>query len=302
MKLSTFLTGVVLLGFAGTAQAQESGTFAYTEAGGIFTGGVRSDGSKNISVPVRSTSSIDFSVYSSFLDQNITSAGRSYADLASGKLGNSFSADQYTYSRASSGWQDTLYYYKPLANEDTITPIEFDFTLHGYFSEGLAGLASNTLMVHAQQPADDGSYQQTSYYDEAVPSFRVSKTSYPGPGGGNMDVLASGWLDFSTTLIEAEDKINIKAVFGYRGSRTPLRLNATLFGGGSGEHSGNFYNTASVTMRLPDGVTFTSASGVFLTSEGITAAVPEPASWAMMILGFGVIGYSLRRKTALRFV
>lgn len=33
-----------------------------------------------------------------------------------------------------------------------------------------------------------------------------------------------------------------------------------------------------------------------------SAAVPEPATWAMMILGFSIIGYALRRKTVLRFV
>lgn len=32
------------------------------------------------------------------------------------------------------------------------------------------------------------------------------------------------------------------------------------------------------------------------------APVPEPATWAMMMLGFGGIGYSLRRKAVLRYV
>ncbi len=32
------------------------------------------------------------------------------------------------------------------------------------------------------------------------------------------------------------------------------------------------------------------------------AAVPEPNTWAMMILGFGVVGYAMRRRTVLRFV
>ncbi len=31
-------------------------------------------------------------------------------------------------------------------------------------------------------------------------------------------------------------------------------------------------------------------------------AVPEPATWAMMMLGFGIVGYSLRRKTTMRFI
>lgn len=43
---------------------------------------------------------------------------------------------------------------------------------------------------------------------------------------------------------------------------------------------------------LPDGLSFGSASGVFLTDVG---AVPEPASWAMMIAGFGLVGAAMRR-------
>ncbi|WP_277980269.1 PEPxxWA-CTERM sorting domain-containing protein [Sphingomonas phyllosphaerae] len=33
----------------------------------------------------------------------------------------------------------------------------------------------------------------------------------------------------------------------------------------------------------------------------VERAVPEPSTWMMMILGFGVIGYALRRKTVLRY-
>lgn len=33
-------------------------------------------------------------------------------------------------------------------------------------------------------------------------------------------------------------------------------------------------------------------------ARGITASVPEPATWALMILGFGAVGYSLRRRGA----
>ena len=41
----------------------------------------------------------------------------------------------------------------------------------------------------------------------------------------------------------------------------------------------------------------TSSNPVFeFSSTGATAAVPEPATWAMMFLGFGGMGYALRRR------
>lgn len=31
-----------------------------------------------------------------------------------------------------------------------------------------------------------------------------------------------------------------------------------------------------------------------------SSAVPEPATWAMMLMGFGAVGYSMRRRNAAR--
>jgi hypothetical protein len=33
------------------------------------------------------------------------------------------------------------------------------------------------------------------------------------------------------------------------------------------------------------------------TNVGVSNAVPEPAVWAMMIAGFGLVGYAARRRT-----
>lgn len=47
--------------------------------------------------------------------------------------------------------------------------------------------------------------------------------------------------------------------------------------------------------------TFTAQNGIALTAQGFSpAVVPEPATWAMMILGFGVAGSLLRRRVAAR--
>ncbi len=47
---------------------------------------------------------------------------------------------------------------------------------------------------------------------------------------------------------------------------------------------------------LPTGLSFTSASGVFLTGDPVTGGVPEPASWAMLIAGFGLVGVTMRKR------
>lgn len=57
-------------------------------------------------------------------------------------------------------------------------------------------------------------------------------------------------------------------------------------------------------------LTFTASGDVFITglrllssqnslevdNIGVVAAVPEPGTWAMMLLGFGAIGFTMRRK------
>jgi hypothetical protein len=58
----------------------------------------------------------------------------------------------------------------------------------------------------------------------------------------------------------------------------------------------DFGNTLHYNWVLPEGIIAQSGSGVFLTD--VTSAVPEPATWALMITGFGLLGGALRRRTA----
>ncbi|WP_294058572.1 PEPxxWA-CTERM sorting domain-containing protein [Sphingomonas sp.] len=54
--------------------------------------------------------------------------------------------------------------------------------------------------------------------------------------------------------------------------------------------------TGNPTMKTGD-FTLTGSSGTYLLH---VAAVPEPATWAMLILGFGAIGVALRTRPARR--
>ncbi len=58
----------------------------------------------------------------------------------------------------------------------------------------------------------------------------------------------------------------------------------------------NSLNTSRIGIVAPGG-SFTSQSGKFL-GFAQTAAIPEPATWAMMIVGFGFAGSVLRHRRA----
>ena len=47
---------------------------------------------------------------------------------------------------------------------------------------------------------------------------------------------------------------------------------------------------SSIILDHPDGF---SSAAIYTTGE---PPVPEPTTWAMMLLGFGVVGYAMRRK------
>lgn len=64
--------------------------------------------------------------------------------------------------------------------------------------------------------------------------------------------------------------------------------------------------TGSFTASGNDTLTFTNLTGgpnegIFLDAVSV-AAVPEPATWAMMLVGFGAIGFQLRRKRSSRLM
>jgi hypothetical protein len=73
-----------------------------------------------------------------------------------------------------------------------------------------------------------------------------------------------------------------------------LRNETTIFVGDRGLI--DFSNSGHLAFILPDDVTFTSAGGNSMIINAIPGGVPEPASWAMLIGGLGLVGAVARRK------
>ena len=172
-------------------------------------------------------------------------------------------------AQASALLRDTIYF-------DTADDLsELNFTLSIDMDGNVSGSSSQAFME--------------AYFYQILPqprpnelrsSFNWSRTISNGVSSGS-DPL--GWTVNGSTY-----STNIRLF----GPDPVMNFDALLRASTAGGFV-DFLHTASFDFVLPTDVSFTSASGTFLT--GPSAAVPEPATWAMLILGFGLAGAALRR-------
>jgi hypothetical protein len=112
-----------------------------------------------------------------------------------------------------------------------------------------------------------GNYTLSFYYS---PRPRVPANS------NGIDVLVNG--------------VSVFAVTGAGGSQTSWT-----------QHFVNFSLAAPGTLRF-SATGISNSLGGYLEDVRLGAAVPEPASWAMMLAGFGLAGAAVRRRAKVRFV
>ncbi|WP_260597791.1 PEPxxWA-CTERM sorting domain-containing protein [Sphingomonas endolithica] len=92
--------------------------------------------------------------------------------------------------------------------------------------------------------------------------------------------------------LTAGDTFGLSQYLGAVYLPTNYQSNALLNG------SSTYFNSTLASLGLTAGqyVYRSSADTVTLNIGAVAAAVPEPATWAMMLLGFGVIGFAMRRR------
>ena len=109
------------------------------------------------------------------------------------------------------------------------------------------------------------------------------------------------WYDFDLAGLTLTDGATYTAVVSATTDRLGLvygpAANATVDGYAGGQllTSKPAFNAASnCTKGICD------ANFRFTSSGATSGAVPEPATWAMLMLGFGAVGYALRRARGVR--
>jgi len=133
---------------------------------------------------------------------------------------------------------------------------------------------------------------------------------YPG-GATDPDVTANAYLSGSTTqyaidtfadtLVMQANNAGTLTTVGSLGVNVGARSSFDIVGTDAFVQSGrDFYRADLLTGRLT--AIGRTEDDLFGLAIAIPAPVPEPASWAMMILGAGLTGGALRRRGARRTI
>lgn len=164
-------------------------------------------------------------------------------------------------------------------------------------------IVSNTNQNYVFNPNDSSLSQVTSVFygaDDANAGMdpEIGAAAYTGSTFGGPTQLYSidTNLDVLTTQANSAGTLGTVGRLGVDlGSRTSFDISGS---GAFVQNGRNFYSVDLATGALTSlGMTDRSLFGIAVS------AVPEPATWGMMILGFGVVGGAMRRRprVAVRF-
>lgn len=118
-----------------------------------------------------------------------------------------------------------------------------------------------------------------------------------GPDGerlavGNQVFFSNGTFDLNLTVGTPIDFLAFLSVFADAGAS---------ISGATHLSSADYGHSVHVFFDVPDGYTFDTLSGHNYGTNAV-GAVPEPSTWAMMILGFAGVGFAAyRRKDKMAF-
>ena len=209
------------------------------------------------------------------------------ADLATAQIHLNVSAVNFSSADATARLIDTLHFTVAGASASTVTLIPVSFAFNG-------SLTPSTDLAHASAELNYGFYfgnasayefgdYGAGYYDLNNPTF-----AYAGPA------IVGGWASSGFASYDPLDT-RFTGLYAITGATADIPIDFALVLRVT--RSGLDYSQGgSVNIGQVAGVSFTSDSGVFASRAA--GAVPEPASWAMLVLGFGVVGLAGRRRQA----
>lgn len=165
-------------------------------------------------------------------------------------------------------------------------------TLIQDFNSGVSG-ATNVSNAGIYASSQDGVAAEPATGDQGDPFFAVL-------GGGTADFnFANPLNEFSFDYGSADTYNSLTVFFAGGGSQT--FTGQQLIDSGVADGNQTAARTNGRLIVHGDGQSFTgirlSSSQNSLELDNIAgSAVPEPATWAMMLFGFGAVGFGMRRR------
>ena len=221
---------------------------------------------------------------------NQSAAASAYADLSTATLGATAVASPITYgpccqpgNTMNASLADTLYFTNTTAGDVTLS---LGFRLDGSIvPAGPAGsVYTNSFTLQLDQLGNIrfAAGPAAGTLANGAHSASFSDTGIYGDSGSN---------GFTVTRLGAVAGL-ISTQLLIPSGQSSLGVSGALSIDCAEAYSCDFGHTAAFSVPLSAGLSFTSASGRFLTA----GAVPEPASWALLTVGFGAIGLAVRRR------
>ncbi len=115
------------------------------------------------------------------------------------------------------------------------------------------------------------------------------ETTFSLAGFDSATATLSGQALFDNSGTVSLNGTVIASITGFT-SLTPFGTNANLFVPG--------VNRLDFTMTNVDGPDAFQVAGLTVTAGESMGVVPEPAAWALMVTGFGLVGFAARRRSA----
>ncbi|MDE2621119.1 MAG: PEP-CTERM sorting domain-containing protein [Sphingomonadales bacterium] len=162
---------------------------------------------------------------------------------------------------------------------------------------GLVPQAADAAIVSKSLTITGAGFSQAFGSGSAAPVSPAKITfSISFDNAANIDSTTTGLNVLSTNLPTTFN-------YAYDHGSDMLTLATSAMRGGCGNPAGSaclFFNSFSTAPNAFFFQQSTSDSGYWVASQitTATAAVPEPATWGMMMLGLGVIGVAMRRRRA----
>lgn len=165
-------------------------------------------------------------------------------------------------------------------------------TLYASFSPGSTGGVSGSGYVI--QTGSNGVGADPAFGDQGDPYLSVT-------GGGNANFVFAGLSSLGLDYGSADDYNTFRITYA-NGDFSLLNGTQIITTPPADGNQGSARTNGRLTFSALGGNAIT---GLTLTSSGnslevdnfgVKNAVPEPSTWAMMLIGFGGVGYSMRRR------